>query len=227
MPDPSSPDDRAARTDGGGDTGGDETDDAVDGPAIERLLLSEGIVEEMPDADDLQLTDAFERAWRERIERIREGDRAVRWLAATMDANPDDVTVESGRARTGSAQREDGDSGSGGEGAGGRFVVAVDGRRHGWPSEASFVASVVAEPTLAEFVPDSRWAEFPEETRERVAAQLLLFLERCPACDGPLRMTDEPAETDGSTETGGSDGGENRVRLACESCGAAVVDECY
>lgn len=196
---------------------------------MEELLLGAGVVEEEPDGDDLRLTEEFERAWYRRIEQVRYGDRALRWIAAIHGVDPDDLAVEDG---------PDG------------FVVGHDGSPiEEWPSEASFLAGVVARPTLEEWLPEARWEEFSPEERRTLTARLLVFLERCPSCDDTLEFQGETA--DGSTDDGpggetpadGTTAGESgdrpddgpgdeppepvRVSLRCPGCGATILRGSY
>jgi len=170
------------------------SDGLAEGVVIEELLLSEGVVEEMAEADDLQLTEEFEQAWYRRIERMGSGDRAVRWLAAIHEVAPDDITVEDSE----------------------RFVVDIaGGPTREWPSETAFIAGLVVEPTLGEWIPDSRWDELPADTRRELSARLLLFLERCPACEGNLEMTED------------AENGSVRVSLDCGECGTTIFEGAY
>lgn len=167
----------------------------AEGVAIEELLLAEGVVEEMDEAEDLQLTEAFEQAWYRRIEQMSGGDRAVRWLAAIHDVAPDDITVD---------DRDE------------AFVVDIaGGRTREWPSEAAFIAGLVVEPTLGEWIPEAQWEELPADARRELSARLLLFLERCPACEGNLEMAE--AADDGSVQ----------VSLDCLDCGTTVFEGAY
>jgi len=153
---------------------GDENDDP---PTVESLLRSAGVLELTPDGTDVQLTDAFGRAFRERIEQLRGGDRALKWLAAARGIDPGEVTVT------------DDD----------RFVVTHDGETVGaWHSEAGFVAAVAAEPTLREWIDEDRLAELPDETRAELSARLVMCLERCPSCGESLSFVDR--ERDGTAE---------------------------
>lgn len=181
------------RTDGGeespaaSETGADGEGD--DEPTVEDLLRTNDVLEPTPDGDDLQLTAAFERAWQERIEQLRGGDRAIKWLAAAHDADPEAVTVSDERDR---------------------FVVTHDGATLGaWHSRAGFLAAVVAEPMLREWVPDDRLAELPEP-RQELAARLTMCLERCPACDEELTFVER------------EDGGDG-IALVCSGCASTIA----
>lgn len=163
---------------------------------MEELLLAESVVEEMPDGSDLRLTEEFERVWARRIDRIEYGDRALRWVAAIHEVDPDDLSIE-----------EDAD----------RFAILHDGSPiEEWPSRESFLAGVVAEPTLREWLPEERWSEFSADERREMAGRLLVFLEQCPSCGDPLEY--EETTTDEETV---------RVRLYCPECEATIVSGTY
>lgn len=168
------------------------TDGGTDDEAtIESVLLAADVLAETQSGDDLRLTDEFERVWTERIERMRDGDRALRWLAATRDVDPAALAVD------------DDD----------HFAVTHEGDPIDvWHSEAGFLASVVAEPTLREWVPESDLDRVPTARYDEAADRLLAFLERCPTCDGDLAFTDEA-----------DDGGTVHVSLDCGRCGATVI----
>lgn len=192
--------DPTARNRREGDERADEEADAGDGGdgaagdgdvSAEAMLLSANVLEEVPGGYDLRLTDEFADAWRARIEQMRDGNRALRWFAAGEDLNPADLTVDDD----------------------GGFVVTHDGDQVGaWHSEATFLADVVAEPTLREHVPESAFERLPAAHRDELSASLLMFLERCPSCDGDLALS----ETDG-------DDGQVHVSLDCTACGSTVA----
>lgn len=195
----------AAMTDGGRDrergAGAHDVSEADDGTPIEDqvysedLLVSAGVLEEAAEGTDLALVTEFERAWNERIRQIRRGNRALRWLGATHGVDADDLEVVA----------EDG-----------RFAVVLDGSPvEEWPSEATFLAGIVAEPTLKEWLPQSTWERLTGDLRRELVAQLLLFLEQCPACDGDLEFDEEP-------------GGESvHVSLHCPDCGTTILEGAY
>lgn len=184
-------------TDGGREPDSEDVPGAGEGAGSppEELLVSAGVLGEDPEGSDLRLTPAFERAWTDRIEQMRGGDRAVRWLAASRGVDPEDLTV---------TESED------------RFAVELDGSPiQEWPSEASFLAGIVAVPTLKEWLPDDRWEGLAAELREGLVPQLMLFLEACPTCDGRLDFTEEV--TDGSVH----------LLLECPDCGATLLEGEY
>ncbi len=157
---------------------------------LEDILLAEGIVEETPAGTDLRLTDEFEQQWHQRSTQMRGSDRALRWFAGTHDAERDRVETTT-----------DGEL----------FVVEIDGSAVGkWPSETAFLAETVVRPTLREWIPEAEWEQLSEDRRRELSAALLLFLERCPACDEELDFTEEVE--DGSVH----------VSLTCPSCDATL-----
>lgn len=184
------------RTDGGRDRRAEENERTGDGDdsdsTVEELLRANDVLEETPDGIDVQLTDAFARAWHERMDQMRGGNRALRWLAAARGIDPDEITVS-----------EETD----------RFVVTHEGETVGaWHSEAGFLAAIVAEPTLKEWIPAERLENLPETEREDLAARLTMCLEQCPTCGEALAFV----------ERVGSEG-ETRVALECTDCSATVV----
>lgn len=177
------------RTDGGEDSTADDTEQP-DGAAVEDLLRSAGVVEVTEDGRDIRLTDAFARAWRERIDQMSGGDRALRWLAASRGVDPDALSVEDG---------ED------------RYAVTHDGETVGaWHSRAGFLAAIVAEPVLQEWVDEEALAALPDTPREELADRLVMCLERCPDCGGELAFVEQ-------------DGEDEQYALDCVDCGATVA----
>jgi hypothetical protein len=161
---------------GGGDNSPDRdrdagTDDAaeegnrVTGETATELLLERSVLTEDRRRDGLRLTSQFRSDWRRRIDRVHDGDRALRQLAMLIGVDPAEVQLE---------RRED------------RFVARRGGREIGaWPSRAAFLADVALYPTIGEWVP--AWAGLDGEERAELLARLRAFLERCPDCEGKLR----------------------------------------
>ncbi|MBO4247515.1 hypothetical protein IL252_06750 [Halomicrobium sp. IBSBa] len=179
---------RVVRTDGGEDRmESEQTDDAA---TVETVLREANVLEPTADGTDLRLTDGFAEAWHERMVQMRGGDRALRWLAASegLDADALDVT-----------EADD------------RYVVTHGDETVGaWHSRAGFLAAIVAEPTIREWVDEARLARLPDVPREELAARLVMCLERCPTCDSALVFEDRPD-------------GESGVALLCRGCGATVA----
>ncbi|ACV46805.1 MULTISPECIES: hypothetical protein [Halomicrobium] len=178
---------RVVRTDGGEDRPESEQTDAA---TVETVLREANVLEPTADGTDLRLAEGFAEAWHERMDQMRGGDRALRWLAASegLDADALDVT-----------EADD------------RYVVAHGDETVGaWHSRAGFLAAIVAEPTIREWVDEARLARLPDAPREELAARLVMCLERCPTCDSALAFEDRRD-------------GESGVALRCRGCGATVA----
>jgi len=169
----------------------DESDRDIEVGPVERLLRSGDVLELEPDASDLRLTEGFERAWRERIEQMRSGDRAIRWLAASREIDPGEITVSEDEP----------------------FVLTHNGEEIGrWHSRAAFLATLVVEPVLNEWLSMDDLAELPDESRHELPVRLTMFLEQCPVCDETLEFTEE-VEEDATVS----------VSLDCAGCGGTVA----
>ncbi len=168
-----------------------EADGSVeDGDTIEELLLSAGIVEETPAGNDLRLTDEFESTWHRLSKQMRDSDRVMRWFARTRNVPRERVETTT---------------------YGELFVIEIDGSVAGrWPSEAAFLAETVVRPTLREWLPESEYERLSPDLFRKLSSRLLLFLERCPSCDGELAFADE------------DDDEIVRVSLSCTACGATL-----
>jgi hypothetical protein len=170
------------------DDGPGDTDDQD--PTVESVLREADVLEPTADGTDLRLTDPFATAWHERMAKMRGSDRALRWLAASEGIDPDELTVTD---------------------AEGRFVVTHDGETVGaWHSEAGFLAAIVAEPTIREWVDEDALDRLPTVPREELAARLVMCLERCPACQGTLTF-EERADDD------------HGVALVCPDCESTIA----
>jgi len=176
--------------------GSDETDersgDTDDARTVEGLLRSADVIEPTADGTDVRLTDPFERALSERIAQLRGGNRALRWLATTRGIDSDAITV---------TETDD------------QYVVGHDGETIGaWHSEAGFLATIAAEPTIREWIDEERLADLDDEVRAELSARLVMCLERCPSCEESLSFVDRERD-DGSPE----------VVLQCQNCRAVVA----
>jgi hypothetical protein len=150
---------------------------AIDGEAdIESFLLEVDAVEECRNGTDLCLTDGFRDAWYGHIERIRERgdeDDDVAVLFEGLDVDPDRVRVD----RHGAA-----------------YEAYVDDTRVGqWESRAAYLADLGAEAAFRERHPG--WGRLGFDARTEVLGSLRLWLERCPACDGPVTLGEETVES--------------------------------
>lgn len=171
------------------DDGTDNTGDR-DELTVETVLREADVLEATADGTDLRLTDVFAAAWHERMDQMRGSDRALRWLAASEGIDPDELTVT------------DADD---------RFVVTHEGETVGaWHSEAGFLAAIVAEPTIREWVDEDALESLPAVPREELAARLVMCLERCPACGEALAFVDR-------------EDGETGVALDCQGCESTIA----
>lgn len=167
------------------------------GVDVEAVLLEAGAVEECDDGEDLCLTDSFDRAWRADVERLRDVEDVRTALAEVLDADVDGLTVET--------HDDDDDA----------FVVTGDGELVGqWESRAACVADVAAARSLRERVPG--WVGLDAVQRGTVLNGVRLFLEWCPACDGPVTLGQETVESCcWSREV---------VALTCDDCGTRLFE---
>lgn len=175
---------------------GDDPGDAAPAEAVdvEAFLAAAGAVAECENADDLCLTDAFRRAWREEIERLRDADTNRADAASLLDVDAERLSIES---------YED------------AFLARLNGRRVGhWESYAAFLADLAAAAVLRER--HERWASLSARSRGQVLSGLRLFLERCPSCDGPVTVDQSVVDSCCRSL--------DVVAVTCEGCGARVVE---
>lgn len=138
----------------------------------EPALRAVGALEPCRDRDDLCLTDGFETEWQDRIEAVRGGDYAE-YFEALSDREFTDLTVA------------DGD---------GRCTVVVDGEPAAtWESEAAVIADLAAAAALRSRTPD--WEDLDVGVRGQLVRGLRAFLDRCPACDGPVAFDERTVES--------------------------------
>lgn len=176
----------------GGDGAVDgDADDEIDAAALLRRV---GAVTECERADDLCLTDAFRTAWRDRTVALREGDAGREELATVLDADPERLSFE--------------DYGDG-------FAAHLDGRRTGqWESRAAFLADVAAANALRER--SDVWPSLTVRQRSSVLNGLRIFLDRCPACDGPVSFGESTVESCCRSV--------DVVAVTCHGCGVRLFE---
>jgi hypothetical protein len=168
-------------------------EDALD---VEAVLRSLDAVEECEDVDDVCLTPAFRAAWRERVVSLREDDvdRESRVLAAVLGLDPSEITFS-----------EFGDA----------LVAHYEhGRAGQWESRAAFLADMAAGEELRSRAGD--WDALAPEAKDAVLGGLRAFLERCPACDGPVSMAEETVAS--CCRSGAV------IAVTCEECGARLME---
>ncbi|RQG91044.1 hypothetical protein [Natrarchaeobius chitinivorans] len=164
--------------DDGADTAGNEQASI---PSAEAYFLERGVVEPCEDVDDLCLTDEFETAWTDEIDRID---------ADTVDATDamsafgfDDLVDDPADDDEFEIERHDD-----------ARVLLRDGRLIGkWPSQAALVADVTAARILEER--DDDWDAYRFEARGQLLNGLRLFLETCPTTGGEVVMGEETVES--------------------------------
>ena len=183
---------------GGGDNPGEDGDDPFD---VESTLLALRAVTEREDSRDLRLTSHFQTAWREQVMMLRVGDAGgdptglAPDLAPVLDVDESDISVEAD-----------------GEG----YLATVDGEPVGqWPSRAAILADVGGANAFLDRQPDE-WLEFSVQQRGQLLQGLRVFLEECPACDGPVVLSEDAAESARrSAEV---------FAVVCEDCGDRIVE---
>ncbi|RQH00985.1 hypothetical protein [Natrarchaeobius oligotrophus] len=149
---------------------------------------------DLPD-DDLCLTRAVERAWRDEIETLRDGDRDAQ-VGAFLETDPELVSVENP---------------SRGEGVRAR----IDGRLAArWESDAALVADLAGAAVLEERLPD--WDRLPIETRSQLTNGLRTFVDRCPTCDGDISLDEETVESCCRSR--------DVYAITCEDCDARILE---
>jgi hypothetical protein len=164
---------------------------------VETFLLDVDAVEECRDGTDLCLTDGFETAWYDRVESLRDrGDEAddVAALFEGLDVDPERVRIES---------------------YGGAYGAYIDDTRVGqWESRAAYLADVAAEAELRGRHP--AWHRLGFDERTEILGALRLWLERCPACDGPVTLGEDTVESCCRSI--------DVIAATCEGCGARVFE---
>lgn len=174
-------------------------DDWTDNGTVdsERLLRAIGAVTDCETEDDLCLTADFSDAWTGLIERLRDADvRTVLAKVTDTTVSEEQITVE----KTGSA-----------------FSVEYDGEKgfyHGrWVSKAAFVADMAADLEIQ--ARSERW-KGTEIARVHLLEGLRVFLERCPACGGPVTTSEEVVESCCSSRS--------VLATACEECDVRLFE---
>jgi hypothetical protein len=164
---------------------------------IEAFLLDVAAVEECRDGTDLCLTDEFAEAWYGRIESLRDRDDerdSVALLFDGLDVDRDRVRIES---------------------YGDAYDAYIDDTRVGqWESRAAYLADIAAEAEFRERHP--AWERLGFDERTEVLGALRLWLERCPACSGPVTLGEDTVESCCRSI--------DVIAATCEDCGARVFE---
>lgn len=158
----------------------------------ESYLLSAEVLVETLDGSDLAFAPWFESSWRTHLAAMR--DAAIG--EATSDATPagdghsaSDADVEALAFLT--AIDETSLSLHWRDGSG---VARAEGERIShWESRAAFLADVAADRALADRL--DGWAALPLASRSGLIGALRLFVEACPACEGPVGLEERVVES--------------------------------
>ena len=173
----------------------------------ESYLLSADVLVETPDGADLSFAPWFASAWNDALDEMRldasvadaadasvtaGADISVTAADAPMTAN-DDAGIAADVAALATLTGVDGDSLSL-DWRGGTAFASADGERIGhWESRAAFLADVAADRVLSDRVDD--WTALPLAARSGVLGALRLFVEECPACEGPVSLEERVVES--------------------------------
>ena len=177
----------------GNRTGGAEVADDVPTVDVETELVDAGVLEAKPHGD-LGLTPEFAAALSEQVEREREDDTGREVVADVVGVDADELEFD--------------DYGT-------AFVARRGGQQVGrWESRAAFLADVAAGRILPDHY--GAWDDADPAVRGQLLAGLRLFVETCPACDGPVRFGQEVVESCCRTV--------DVVAVTCEDCGARLFE---
>lgn len=158
----------------------------------EQFLLEVDAVEPCETQEDLCFTDEIADVIDDRVAGLSEEplDRAL--VADLYGIEPESVTLED------------------------RSYPAVKiGRRiHKWPSEAALAADLATNRALSELT--DRWTEVPQGQRVELLEVLRSFHGSCPACGGPITMSEDTIDSCcRSYEV---------LALNCEGCSAPLLE---
>ena len=147
--------------------GGDPTGFDPDAELRTAGLVIEG-------SADLRLHPAFEREWRTAIEHIGTGDMTIEGeitqrLATLGGFDADGLTFVEGPTAYRAWYEDE--------------LVA------NWESRAACIADIAAADIIPEY--DAKWYDRPLAMQAELLGALRLFVERCPACNGTVRLAHE------------------------------------
>lgn len=178
-------------------------DDAEEAPVAgdeseldpEPVLLEAGAIEFCKGGEDLCPTEEFTAAWREEIERLRDGGDVEARARAVVDPEPDvEVAVE---------EHEDYS-----------LVRAGNHAVARWESYPALLADLAAYPVLAERV--EGWDDLDRRAQGSLLNGARVFLEECPRCDGELAFSEDTVESCCRSL--------DVVALVCQDCDARLIE---
>jgi hypothetical protein len=156
---------------------------------IDEALAAAGVVRRVEEGD-IDLTAKFRDEWRKRIQTVRERTLGTEDVREMVGA--DSVSRHGDRS----------------------FVV--DGNTSvRWGSKAAFIADIAVASILEKRI--EGWTGFEWDRQRSVLLGLRLCLERCPACDGAVEMTENRADPCCQKP-------HLMVQSVCGNCGAAIAD---
>ncbi|RLM53634.1 hypothetical protein DVK02_12335 [Halobellus sp. Atlit-31R] len=169
---------------------------AQDPAEIERFLADVDALERCRGGEDLCLTTDFKASWEAQMICQAADDRSVSELLLFegLDVDPNALAVE---------QRPS------------AFVAVAGSTIIGrWESESAYLADVAADAVL--HARSTVWETLGYETRLEVLGALRLWLDQCPACDGPVTLDEETVESCcRSFEV---------VAASCDGCGTRLFE---
>jgi hypothetical protein len=160
----------------------------------EPILLEAGAIEFCKNGEDVCATEAFARAWREEIERLRNDGNLAGRMADVLETDAENVEVV---FRDSSAMVRNDD-----------HPVAR------WESRAALLADAAAYPWLSGQV--DGWADLDLRDRGQLLNGARVFLERCPECDGEVAFSEDTVESC-CREI-------DVVAMACSDCDALLLE---
>lgn len=160
----------------------------------EEVLNAAGVIEPCQEGTDLCLTPTFQEDWRDSISQVRDAGKTRESLADILDADPEELKIE---------EHDD------------ARLARLDGMHVGqWESEGALIADLAAEPLMADHY--DGWDDLEVHERSRVLVSLRIFLEECPTCDGPVRLTEDQVESCCSTM--------DVVAAVCTECESRLLE---
>ena len=168
----------------------------------ESYLLSADVLVETPDGADLAFAPWFASTWCDALDGMRldatvadaaAADASITEAADAPTTDADDAGTDADVAALASLIGIGADSLSLSWAEGAAYAFA-DGERIGhWESRAAFLADVAADRVLTDRLDD--WTALPLAARSGVLGALRLFVEDCPACEGPVSLEERVVES--------------------------------
>ncbi|RDI70183.1 hypothetical protein [Halopelagius longus] len=137
----------------------------------EAVLLECNAVEPTEDGTDLELSSSFEQSWRSGMQSVT--NPGINEIRSTISGVNNHLNFE-----------QSGDS----------VIAHKNGEVVGqWDSTAAITADVAAANELVQRSPS--WKKMTFAEKARILMSLRVFLEKCPACEGDIRLEDDVVES--------------------------------